>query len=1089
MKKSLVSALILMFIGLQGLLAQSREVSGIVTSAEDGLSIPGVSVIVKGTTIGTSTDFDGKYSINVPDAQSILVFSFVGMTTQEVAVTGSTMNVVMQSASVDVDEVMVVAYGTAKKSSFTGSAVQVKGEELAKKNVSEVTKALTGEIAGVTVTNTSGQPGKNATIRIRGFGSINASSAPLYIVDGVPYNGDLSSISPSDIESTTVLKDASATAIYGSRGSNGVIVITTKQGKKGKNEIEVELKRGVNMRALPEYDVIDSQERFLELSWEGLRNNYMATEAQTAKVGIDQFWTPDNLAAAAAYANSKLFDTNIGITPMYNMWKADGDKLIDPTTGKFISGIGRRYTPEAWDDNMFDSGSRTQADLRFRGGVDKLTYYASMGYLKDEGYYINSAFERLTARSNMKYEPKKWLKATTGLSYSYSEINEPGQGTNANNGFSFVNNIPSIYPVFKRDADGNKIIDPHVGGYTYDFGREGEEVRRYLGDINPAGAVRLDKDESITHEMSFNQKLDFSLMEGLSFSTQFGMQYSNVNRSELTNPLYGDAKGLGRVERTNSSYLSYTWNQLLRYRTILAENHNLNAFIAHEVSSYESKVLYASNNTIARHDVAELANGAVMDNMTSYKNDYTLESFFGQVSYDFMEKYFLYGSIRRDGSSRFSNGNKWGTFASISGAWVLSKENFMQNQNVIKNLKLKASYGTTGNQSLLDADGYSDYYPYHTTYSLGNLDGKLVLTPNKVNNENITWETAKQFSTGFEAKITKYLSLDMEYFRKVTDDMLFTTRVAPSTGNALWTVNDGKMLNQGLEFNAVVHAINTDDLTLNIRINGASYKNEMLRMPVDNSTGEQKILDIQGAFAYSKGHSRYDYYMKEWAGVDAATGQGQWYGYYYMDGTEKKYVSSLTEYLGKGGNMNTLEVEKVTDYNNATNKYIGKSIIPDLSGACTLDFAYKGFTASAQFLYSVGGYAIDYVYAGLMDNGMAGANNWSSDIEGRWQKPGDVTDIPRLSNSFDSNVSSTSTRFLTKRDYFALNNIKLGYSFPKDMLEPLNLSAASIWVSGDNLWLTSKRKGFNPTTSVTGGSSESRYAPLSTITVGLNFKF
>ncbi|WP_282125383.1 SusC/RagA family TonB-linked outer membrane protein [Marinifilum flexuosum] len=1088
MKKSLVSMLILFFIGLQGVLAQNREISGVVTSAEDGLSIPGVSVIVKGTTIGTSTDFDGKYSIKVPEGENILVFSFVGMTPQELAVTGSTMNVVMQSESIGVDEVMVVAYGTAKKSTFTGSAVQVKGEELAKKNVSEITKALTGEAAGVQVVNTSGQPGANATIRIRGFGSVNSSSAPLYIVDGIPYNGSLSSISPSDIASTTILKDASATAIYGSRGANGVVVITTKQGKKGKNEIEVELKYGLNMKMLPTYDVIESPERYTELSWEGIRNQSIIKAAGTTP--LDQYWNAANLATAGANANADIFSAN-GIATVYNMWNADSDKLIDPATGKFYSGITRRYTPEDWDDNMYNTGKRIQADLRFRGGVDKLTYYASMGYLKDEGYYINSDYQRLTARSNMKYQPKKWLKASTGLSYTYSESNAPGQSTSAaNNGFRFVNNIPALYPVFERDADGNKIIDERVGGYMYDFGRYGEEIRGYSADINPAGAVRLDKDQTIRHEMSFNQLLDFDLYKGLTFSTRFGMQYLNSNRMELTNPLYGDAKNLGRIDRTNNSYLSYTWNQLLKYTTTFAEDHNLSAFVAHEVSSYERRVMWAANNTIARIDVAELNNGANMDNMGSYVQDYTLESYFAQVKYDYLEKYFVHGTVRRDGSSRFSKGNRWGTFASAGVAWVVSKEDFMDDLDFIKSLKLKASFGTTGNQGLLTTSGTSDYYPTHTTYSLGNLGGKLVLTPNKANNSDITWETSQQFSTGFEAQISNFLDLEVEYYRKSTKDLLFTTRVAPSTGNALWNVNDGKLLNSGLEFNAVIHAIKSNDVSFDVRINGAHYNNELTKMPIDNSTGKEKVIDIDGTFAKAKGHGLYDFFMREWAGVDAATGQAQWYGYYYMDGANKVYVTSLPEYLAKEGNsMSGLTKEKVTDYNDATNKFVGKSVVPDLAGAVSLDFKYKGFTASAQFLYSIGGYSYDGQYATLMHNQQAGVNNYHKDIEGRWMKPGDVTDIPRLSNSQDKNVNATSTRFLIKNDYLALNNVKLSYDLPMSMLKPLNLSSASVWVSGDNLWLTTKRKGFNPTTSLSGASTSYKYTPLSTVTVGVRCKF
>lgn len=1081
--------LILLFVGLQSIFAQDREVSGVVTSAEDGLSLPGVSVSVKGTTLGTSTDFDGKYSIKVPAGSDVLLFSFVGMKAKEVKITGATMNVVMESESVGVEEVMVVAYGTAKKSSFTGSAAVVKSEELAKKSVANVTKALAGEVAGVQVVNSSGQPGEEATIRIRGIGSINASSRPLYIVDGVPYNGSISSISPSDIASTTVLKDASATAIYGSRGANGVVVITTKQGKKGKNDIEVEFKYGINKKMLPSYNTITSPEEYLETSWEGIRNYAMIVLARQNKVSFNDYWTDANLENAGNQANALLFSGRVGIAPTYNMWKADGDKIINPVTGKINPGIERRYTPESWEDAMFSTGKRHEANVRFKGGAENITYYTSVGLLKDKGYYINSSFKRITARTNIKYQPKKWLNSTTGLSYTYSKKSNPGQTTAANNGFSFVNQIPSIYPVYERDAEGKFIPDNRIGGNKYDYGRHGNDVRRYAADINPAGAVRLDKKDRVYHETTVNQLFKADLSHGFSFQTRFGLQHLSTNTSRLTNPLYGDAKGLGRIFRTHNTYFSHTWNQLLKYSTTFNDVHNINAFIAHENSTVSNRVLYAANKNIVDPHLAELNNGSVMDNMQSYKSEYNIESYFGQINYDYDGKYFLYGTFRKDGSSRFSKGNRWGKFGSIGVAWVLTKEDFMQNLDFIKFLKIKASYGVLGNQSLLDTDGYSDYSPTITTNSIGSASGKLVLTENDIKNKDITWEKAKTFNTGIEGSISKYVDFEIDYFDKRTEDLLFTKQLATSTGNKVLTVNDGKLLNKGLEFNLTIHAIKTNDLKVDFRINGATYKNEITQMPNDPATGKQKVIDVHGIYAYSKGHSQYDFYMREWAGVDPQTGQGQWLGYFQMDGDQKKHIASLADYLGKGGKEENLIVEKVTDYNKATLKYLGKDAIPDLAGAFNIDVKYKGFSASAQFMYSFGGYAFDEVYSDLMHNKKAGARTWSTDIRKRWRKPGDITDVPRLSNGEDNDVDSSSSRFLIKSDYIALNNIKIGYDFSKKMLESLGFSEASVWISGDNLWMKSKRTGFNPTTSITGRTKGYKYAPLSTVTMGVRVKF
>ena len=384
------------------------------------------------------------------------------MQTQEVTIKPH-VRVVMQSDTELLDEVVVVAYGTATKRSFTGSATEIKGDRIANKNPSELSKALTGEVAGVQVISTSGQPGSNASIRIRGLGSVNSSRAPLYVVDGIPFGSDLSGIDPSDIESTTVLKDATATALYGSRAANGVILLTTKRGKKGKTQVEANVKYGINTRIIPLYDTMESPERFIELTWEGIKNKYQYAG------GRDE-------AAAAAMASKLLWGyddpqkgyQNTGIYKGYNMWST-GD-VIDPSTGKFKAGVVRKFTPEKWEDYIFRTGEKVEANVKISGGSDKLSHYTSFGYLKDEGYYIGSDFERFNARSNLSQDITSWLKSNVNMAYSYMELNKPGQGDNMNNGFQFINFMPSIFPVFQRDADGNKIKDNVVGGYLYDYG-------------------------------------------------------------------------------------------------------------------------------------------------------------------------------------------------------------------------------------------------------------------------------------------------------------------------------------------------------------------------------------------------------------------------------------------------------------------------------------------------------------------------------------------------------------------------------------------------------------------------------------------
>ncbi len=388
MKRELIIIMLCLFLGSNLVLAQSKSITGKVTDIA-GEGIPGVSIIVKDSMqIGTITNIDGQFMINVPAATETLVFSFMGMQTREINLGNSTeLSVVMQESTQDIGEVMVVAYGKATKSSFTGSADKVTGERLEMKNTSELTNALAGEVAGVQVINSSGQPGTTAAIRIRGFGSVNSGRSPLYVVDGVPFSGDLSSISPSDIASTTILKDATATALFGSRGANGVILITTKKGKKGESVIEVDLKYGVNMRLLPLYNSIQSPEQFVELTWEGLYNQYQVNPDLGDHSEID----------SRIWASQDLF-SDWGIHPYYNLWDVEGKSVVDPYTGRMNTNALRRYNPAKWGDEMFENGNKTEAILKISGGADRMSYFTSFAYLQDEGDYTGSDYKRFSLR-------------------------------------------------------------------------------------------------------------------------------------------------------------------------------------------------------------------------------------------------------------------------------------------------------------------------------------------------------------------------------------------------------------------------------------------------------------------------------------------------------------------------------------------------------------------------------------------------------------------------------------------------------------------------------------------------------------------
>ena len=1060
--------LLLFFISIVGLQAQEKIISGKVTN--DSHPLPGVGIIIKNTTTGTQTDFDGNYTIKASQG-SILVFSFLGMKTVEKTVGASNaLNIQLEEDSSVLDEIVIVGYGTTTKQSFTGSVKVVTAAELEKKNISNISQALSGEIAGVDVMNTSGQPGSSATIRIRGFGSVNGNRDPLYVVDGVPFSGALNSINPGDVESTTILKDATATAIYGSRGANGVVLITTRSGKSGKNIFEVDVKTGVNFRSIANYDVITSPDEYMEIAWDAMKNS-----------------NPNTVLSDVAYANANLFGAK-GINKSYNYFGVtDVSQIIDPTTGKIMLGVARKYTPENWEDFAFQGSIRTEANIKLSGGNSKTNYFSSFGYLDDIGYITNSSFKRYSTRLSVTHKPKEWLTAKSNIGYTYGKTLNNGQSEDSGSVFWFVNNIPSIYPLFLRDAAGNIVKDNRYGGNQYDYGNSG---RSFGLGTNGVGDAQFNLSQGDRYSFNGNFSLQMDISEGLKFETRAGIQYYTSTGNSVRNPFYGvGASSRGSLYQTETSSLTQNFLNMFNYSKDFGD-HNFTALLAHE----SNQTRYLTSN-ISKNTVVNLFNGLTnADNyiVTSspaggYKNENALESIFGQLNYGYQHKYYVSGSLRRDGSSRFTN-HKWGTFGSVGASWVVSNESFLKGNGIIDFLKLKGSYGLVGDQA-----GVS-MYSGQNTYTISNLGGEIALSVRPIQDPNLTWEVSKMFQTGMEFTLfNNVIDGSVEYYIKDTSDLIFDRRIGPSIGDALITSNEGGLRNAGLEFDLTGHIINSENFKLNLSINGEVLKNELTLMPVEPSTGQPKTLDQAGSYGRSKGHSLYDFYIREWAGVDSANGNAQWNQYYHdannngiLDAGEG--IKSLTQYQADNPG-NEISKTTTTVYANATEKYIGKSVIPKVRGAFKLKAQVYGFDFSAQFAYSLGGYSYDGRYAGLLSNAQSGSASYHVDIRDRWKNPGDISDIPRLQSGVNSQVNSSSSRFITSSDYLALNNLRVGYTIPKDYIEKSGLSDIELSVSGDNLFLFSERSGFDPRTSETGAQSMYTYSPLTTITFGVRAKF
>jgi len=1092
--KKIFTLLFLAAISL-GLFAE-KQVNGVVVDAK-GEPVIGASIQAQGTTQGTISDYDGKFEMEVPESVKTLVVSFVGMETKEVAA-GKNLRVVLAENTEVIQEVIVTGYGNVSKGSFAGSAVAVSADDIEKKSPSEVTKALAGEVAGVQVVNTSGQPGTNASIRIRGIGSLNGSSAPLYVVDGVTYDGDISSIDPGDIASTTILKDATATSLYGSRGANGVIVITTKKGTSGdEGKIDVDVKYGGNMRLLPLYDVITSPEEYVTMAWQSIYNANRYVENQPQ-------------ATAIKSTNTMLY-SGTGIPVGYNLWQEDGKYLILPTDASglvnpsFDMSIPRRVgyeNLESWSKEIFRVGQKLDANIKIHGGTEKVKYFTSFGYLMDEGYYQASDFNRFTVRSNVDYEPKKWLKGNVNIAYSYYAMNNPDQdGEGAmNNGFYYVNAIPSIYPVFVRDENGNIPIDPRTGMKMYDYGND---LHRSFGmGINPAGSLRLDKENQVQHEVDAKTSLEFKLYKGLKFTINAGMHYYNNRYSQLTNKYYGDAQGIGRILQQSSNLFTISAQEMLEYNGTFGD-HTIRVMAGHENYLYQANALYGYKSYLADGTSTEPSNAVKMNEIEGNSTRYALDSYFATGMYTYGDRYTITANYRADGSSRYARGHRWGHFGSVGAAWTFTNEPFLEGSEAkdwLKDGKLRLSWGVLGNQ-------INSLYSYTNMYQIENLYDEITFVESSKGNPNITWERSNIVDLGLELSISKYLDLELDYFYKLTDNMLFPRAVAPSVGYSSIPTNDAKMVNQGVEFQFKVHAIDERNVKLDFMLNGAHYKNYMTQMPVDyvDAQGVEHRMTMNGAM--SVGHSMYDHYTYRFMGVDPADGQSMFEAYYdtrdgaFMDPTSDggyNYISSLHQWIldqkdhGVDNPEQYLATTTTKDATQAASQYVGKSYLPDLVGGIGFDLEVYGVTLSATCSYQIGGYGYDATYMSLMANDQVGNHNWHIDARNAWTENNTNTSIPRFSNGageFDNYATEASTRFLTSNSYINLNNVQIGYNFPKKLIEKIKLQKLNLYLSGTNLAIATARRGYNPMMSFTGSSDTHAYSPLSTIMGGVKFTF
>ena len=1076
--------------------AQTSKVTGRVYSETDGEPVIGASVLVMGTSLGANTDIEGKFTIeNVPASATTLRVSFMGMTTQEVhIVRGKAMKIMLVEDSKVLDEVIVQAYGTAKKSQFTGSAAVVKSEEIGKIQTSNAANALTGKMAGVQLTNASGQPGATTpTIRVRGISSINAGNAPLVILDGAPYDGDLNNINSQDIESMTVLKDAASNALYGARGANGVIMITTKKGASGSARVTFDAKWGSNSRATQDYNYIKSPAQYYEVYY-GALNSYLQRE-QGYSAEQAHMTANDLMVGSSSYG----LGLNTYTVPEGQYLIGTNGKLNpNATLGAMVNYKGQDYwmTPDDYMKEAYSNSLRQEYNLNITAGNDKSSFYASVNYLDNEGITANSDYERLAARLKADYKIKNWLKVGANMSYTHfnsNSLGEDGASNSSGNIFAYATQIAPIYPLYIRDAQGNILRDDNgFKRYDYGDGENGGIIRPFLPGGNPYSANQLDINNSEGNAFNATGFAEITFLKDFKFTINSGVNVDETRTTQTTNPYYGSyASSNGIVYKYHTRSISWNHQQLLNWSKEFGSN-NISAMIGHEYYRNKYYYLYASKSNQFDPTNSELA-GAITDKSgSSYQSDYNTEGYFGRVMYDYDGRYHLSASYRRDASSRFHKDNRWGNFWSAGLAWVISKEDFF-NAKWVDLLKIKASYGEQGNDQIGN-------YRYTSLYSIVNSGGSPAAVPATLGNKNITWETQGNFNVGVDFDLFKgRISGTVDFFTRKTSDMLFSFPLPPSYGYTSYYANVGDMKNTGVEFDLKTTPIKTKDFEWNINLNLTSYKNIVSYLPEERKTD---VVDGKGGFTsgnyfYGEGCSLYTFHMKQYAGVDEKTGKSMWWKNYKdrpvvdENGAPVWEMENGAPKVDENGNpIQKVESgrEKTTEYSSAS-YYLCGTALPDVYGGFGTSFSWKGFDLSIDFSFQIGGQVYDSDYAGLMASptSTSRGTNIHADVLNSWTES-NSSNIPRF--QFDDSYSAaTSDRFLTDASYLSLNNINLGYTFPKMWTKKIGVENFRVYVAADNIWVWSQRQGLDPRQSITGSSTGSYYAPIRTVSGGVTLTF
>ncbi|MDR1257960.1 MAG: TonB-dependent receptor [Tannerellaceae bacterium] len=1050
MKQKFVFTLLFsLCLGVQCLIAQQSGITGVV-NGDDGEPLIGASIIVKGTSTGTVTDYDGKFSLNAPQGATLVV-SYVGMITQEVSARAN-LRIVLASDLQALDEVMVVAYGTARKSSFTGSATAIGAQALEKRVLTNVTTALEGNVPGLQVTSGMGQPGATPTFRIRGFGSINSGTDPLIVLDGAIFDGSFMDINPNDIESLTVLKDASSTSLYGSSAGNGVILVTTKQGKgeNGSHTVNVSVSQGFSQRGIPEYERLDVWQ-YYPAQWQMMKNMYQYGSAK------------EDAAKAAQSATDNIYKR---LT--YNPFKGVAGGEIVGTDGKLNPAATQLLYGDDldWYGETFGTGHFQDYNISYSSKTDKSDAFASFGYQNNEGYALRTGMERFTGRVNFNIYPVKWFKSGMNISatrsQSESSVSDDLDSSNSyNNIFRYSRGMAPIYPVHKHDPETGAYILDDGGRKIYDY----ESTRLTDPGRDAVVETLLNERPSERSQMSGRGYMEFTIIDGLKLNLSGNLENRNLRSSRYENTLVGDGKGTGRFSITQNSYLISQFNELLTYRHAFGD-HEIDLLAGHENYSYRRQYNYGFRQGEIVAGLHEFGNFVNISSLTSYTNNYTKEGYLFRANYNYKDRYYASASYRHDGSSRFFKESRWGDFWSFGASWRIDQEGFLKDLSWINNLKVRASYGETGNDNVM-TDGSITYFAYQTLYGVGyNNKDEQGIYFDSYGNRQLVWETVVSSDAAVEFGLFGRLTGVIEYYNRYSKDLLFEVPTPTSTGVSAVKRNLGRIDNYGIEVTLDYLAYKNRDWRVSVGANASTVTNVIKSLPEETPT----IVD--GTKRYEAGHSRYDFWLRQYVGVDPETGSAL----YLFDAENQARGNDVFERNG---------VEVTTTLNKAKFGYSG-SVIPKIYGGFNLTLGWKGFELSGVLSYQLGGKILDEGYRTLMNNRYGYAMH--VDVLKAWKKAGDITDVPRLDDSQATNFDGQSSRWIVSSDFLNIKNITLSYALPRTILQPIGFKSARVAVSGENIYQFNARKGLNSAAEFNGLVYNS-YLPARTVTASINLSF